>query len=136
MFKICSTHIYVTQAVHYYTLEIPSYHIPKTSKTTTYPSPRFIVVQVHLLPEISSSFTGIHKLPAELEAEADVVRTSAPVHLPYSCHRVVARHLRATPMVAVVAVAGLYGPLAARPGNGVRHCRTGYCVDKRCLSTT
>lgn len=103
-------------------------------------------MQIHLLPQIPASLPGIHKLPAEFEAEFNVVRTSAPV--PFTGARTssgggiadtgggCAGYLRPPSVVRVVAVAGAYGALAAGPGDGVCDGGTGYGVDESGFSAT
>lgn len=36
-------------------------------------------MQVHLLTEVASPLTSVHKVPGELDAESDVVRASTPL---------------------------------------------------------
>lgn len=101
-------------------------------------SSRFVVVQVHLLPQGSAALSRVHELSGELVAEADVVGAAAP--LPVSDAgggdgpRVGVG--AAAGLMAVVARAGLYAALAAGACDRVRHRCTRDGVDERCLSTT
>lgn len=101
-------------------------------------SSRFVVVQVHLLPQGPATLSRVHELSGELVAEANVVGAAAP--LPVSDAgggdgpRVGVG--AAAGLMAVVARAGLYAALAAGACNRVRHRRTRDGVDERCLSTT
>lgn len=102
----------------------------------TYHSASFVVMQIHLLPERPAPLAGIDELPAELDPVTDVVRAAAPFPVADAGHRGVVLCLRPRGMMAVIAGAGLDRALGAGPGDGVRHRRACYRVDKRSLSAT
>lgn len=68
-----------------------------------------VVVQVHLLALVPTAFSGVHKVPGEFDAEADVVRAASP--LPVSSLGILRLVVE---LVAVVASARLDRSLAAR----------------------
>lgn len=102
----------------------------------TYRSSGFVVVKIHLLSEAAPSFSGVDELPGELVAEADVVRTAAPLPVANALRRRRGAGVgRAPRLVTVVAGTRLDAALAARPRHGVRHRRAGDGVNERRLST-
>lgn len=102
----------------------------------TYHSSSLVVMQIHLLPETPAPLPRVHELPAELEAEPDVVRTPSPLPVPNTPgHGVVSRNPGPALVVTVVAIARLNCALTAGPGHRVRHCRTGDGVDESRLTT-
>lgn len=95
-------------------------------------------MQVHLLPQRLAPLARIHELPADVEAEADVIRATAPFEIPdVGDGGVVAvrEHLGPSSVVRL-AVAGVYGAFAARPRYGVRYCGGGDGVDEGGLPAT
>lgn len=107
-------------------------------------------MQVHLLPEVPASLTGIDEFPAELEPEPDVIGTASPIPLSDTGRgsggrlrrrdgvRMDNRRRRPSgaAMPRIVAVARLYAALATSTRYCVRHRSTRYGVDEGGLATT
>lgn len=95
-------------------------------------------MQIHFLPQALAALSCIDEFPANIDAEADVVRTSAPLKIARVRHRAcavaVAEHLRTS--IVFLAVAGLDGAFGACARYRVRHCCASDCVDECCLGTT
>lgn len=88
----------------------------------------FVVVQIHLLPQISAALSRIDEFTGELEAVTDVVGTTTPFP--------VANTGRCSRLMSVVAGAGLNASFAARSRYAVGHRGAGYRVDESGLPTT
>lgn len=56
-------------------------------KQGTHRSASLVVMYVHLLAQIATSFADIYKLAGELEAVADVIRAAPPLPVPQARHR-------------------------------------------------
>lgn len=52
--------------------------------TLTYRSSGFVVVKVHLLAQIATSFAGVDKFSREFKAETNIVRAAAPFPVAHS----------------------------------------------------
>ena len=104
------------------------------TKQWTHRSASLVVVNVHLLSQITSPFSDIDELARELEAVADVVGATTPFPVAQSWHS--NGDLWRPRLVTVVTRARLDATLAARPGYRVRHPRTHDGVDESCFSAT
>lgn len=94
-------------------------------------------MEIHFLAEIATTLASVHEFPGELESESDIVRATAPFPIPNSGHAAsLVVGLGRSGLVAVVAGAGLDGALAAGPGNGVGHRRTGDGVNEAGFTAT
>jgi len=101
----------------------------------TYRSARLIVVKIHLLAKIATTFAGVHELARELEAEANVIRASAPFPVPNSGHTArLMIGLWWARLVAVIAGAGLNAALAAGTSYRMGHSGTRDCIDEARLT--
>ena len=101
--------------------------VPKKDERETHRSAGFVVVQIHLLAQISTTLSGVDEFTGELEPVADVVRASTPFP--------VTRGGRCPRLMRVVAGARLDAALAARSRDAVRHRRARDGVDEGGLST-
>lgn len=97
----------------------------------TYRTTRLVVVQIHLLAQIASTFASIDKFTREFETESNVVRAAAPLPIPYSSDAAgLMIRLGGACLVTVVAGAGFDGALAAGAGNRVGHSGAGDGIDE------
>ena len=88
-------------------------------------------MQIHLLPEVASPLASVYKVPGELDAEPNVIRTSTP--LPVGSLGVLGLMVE---LVAVVTRAGLDGTLTAGLGHRMSDCCTGDGVDEGSFTAT
>lgn len=97
----------------------------------TYRTTRLVIVQIHLLAQIASTFPSIDKFAREFETESNVVRAAAPLPIPYSSDAAgLMIRLGGACLVTVVAGAGFDGALAAGAGNRVGHSGAGDGIDE------
>lgn len=94
----------------------------------TYRSAGLVVVQIHLLAQISATLPRVDEFAGELEPVADVVRTATPFPIP--------RAGWWPRLVGIVAGARLDAALAARSRDAVSHGGARDGVDEGGLSTT
>jgi hypothetical protein len=100
----------------------------------THRSASLVVVNVHLLAQISASFSDIHELTRELEAVADVVGATAPFPISQAWHS--NGDMWRPRLVTVITRARFDATLAARPGYRVCDPRTHDGVDEGRFSAT
>lgn len=101
----------------------------------TYRTTRLIVVQIHFLAEIASTFAGIDKFTREFETESNVVRAAAPFPIAHSSNATsLMIRLWGTRLVAVIAGAGFDGALAAGTRNRVGNSGTGDGINEACFA--
>lgn len=110
----------------------------------THPSSSFVVMQIHLLPQIPAPFPCVHEFPAEFEPKIYIVRTPAPIPFPCAVTSSAAAstkggcacYLRSASMMSVITVTGTNGTFTTSSSYGMCDCCTCYGIDEGSLSTT
>lgn len=98
----------------------------------THRSARFVVVQIHLLPDVAAFLAGVHEFAWKFVSETDVVGAAAPFPVADTGDRV-GRYVSAAALVTDFTGTRFDAAFAAPSGDGVRNRRAGNCVDKRCF---